>query len=92
MQPAAVAPSGVWAVHWTTPTSLLIGTRKNGVLSLGQSWSFVQPAPPVVVPAEAKPAEEKPAEVKPDAAPPAAAPPAAEKPADTAPTAEKPAE
>ena len=93
MQPAGVAPSGVWAVHWTTPTNLLIGTRKNGVLSLGQSWSFVQPAPPVVVSAAVKPAEEKPAEVKPDAVPPAAVPPAAEvKPADAAPTAEKPAE
>jgi len=91
VQPAGVATSGIWAVYWASPSNLLIGTRKNGVLSLGQSWSFVQPAPPVAKPAEVK-AEPMPAEAKPaDAPAPAAPAPAAPAPAAPVPAAPVPA-
>lgn len=31
--------SGVWALHWASPSELLIGTRKNGLMIASQSWS-----------------------------------------------------
>jgi len=88
-QPAGVSPSGIWAVHWASPSNLLLGTRKNGVLSLGQSWNIVQPAPhveKVEVKAEAEPmpTEAAPAPAEPAPAEPAPAPPAPE-PAPAAP-------
>ncbi len=41
---AGTAPSGIWAVHWASPTSLMIGTRKHGIQSLAQTWSLAAPA------------------------------------------------
>lgn len=46
VQPAATAQSGIWAVHWASPTRLLVGTRKHGVLTLAQTWSFTTPPAP----------------------------------------------
>jgi WD40 repeat protein len=40
IEPSGTAPSGVWAVHWSSPSNLLVGTRKNGIMALTQSWSF----------------------------------------------------
>ncbi len=47
IKPIGVAPSGVWAVDWSSPTSLLVGTRKHGVVGVTQAWAMVPPdAPP----------------------------------------------
>ncbi|TWT52427.1 WD domain, G-beta repeat [Rubripirellula amarantea] len=35
------SPSGVWAVHWNGENELLVGTRKNGVMQIGQSWNWI---------------------------------------------------
>ncbi|MGV3483817.1 MAG: WD40 repeat domain-containing protein [Planctomycetaceae bacterium] len=87
-EPAATAPSGIWAIHWASPTRLLIGTRKHGVVALAQSWSLA--AAPAPKPAAEKPATETPAAEKPADEKPADEKPAAEKPAEAAP-ADKPA-
>jgi len=47
VEPSGIAPSGVWAVQWESPAKLLIGTRKNGIASLTQSWSFATATPAV---------------------------------------------
>lgn len=57
-KPAGMSPSGVWAVSWSGDRELLLGTRKNGVHSLGEAWALSEFVPPK--PAEA-PATEAPA-------------------------------
>jgi len=44
--PAGTAPSGVWALHWSGPSRLMVGTRKNGVMPLEQAWTFAEAAAP----------------------------------------------
>lgn len=40
VKPKGTAPSSVWAVHWVSPETLLIGTRKHAVQSLVQPWTL----------------------------------------------------
>jgi WD40 repeat protein len=40
VEPTGTAPSGIWALQWQSPAKLLLGTRKNGVLALSQSWTL----------------------------------------------------
>ncbi|WP_218933078.1 WD40 repeat domain-containing protein [Roseimaritima multifibrata] len=37
------APSGIWSLHWQNGSELLVGTRKNGLLSIRQSWDWTTP-------------------------------------------------
>ncbi len=85
-KPVGTAASGCWAVHWASPSTLLVGTRKSGVVSLGQTWSFVEPAP-VVSPEAPAPAEPAPAPAEPAPAPAEPAP----APAEPAPAPAEPA-
>lgn len=34
------APSGVWAVRWDSANRLLVGTRKDGIKVVSQSWNW----------------------------------------------------
>ncbi|MEL6106820.1 MAG: hypothetical protein AAFU85_12305 [Planctomycetota bacterium] len=36
------AESGVWALCFSGPGKLLVGTRKNGILTAGQTWTLTQ--------------------------------------------------
>jgi len=38
--PVGKASSGVWSLDWVTPSELVIGTRKDGIMTLRQSWAF----------------------------------------------------
>lgn len=56
------AESGVWSLCFGGPGQLLVGTRKNGIVTAAQSWTF-KPIAVAKKPAEQTPSEEsKPAE------------------------------
>ena len=56
------AESGVWALCFAGPGKLLVGTRKNGILTAGQTWTLTKAAPAPA--AEEESADESEAESK----------------------------
>jgi len=44
ISPVGKASSGVWSLDWVTPSELVVGTRKDGIMTLKQSWAFT-PSP-----------------------------------------------
>jgi len=53
VSPVGSAPSGVWALQWESPAKLLVGTRKNGIVALAQSWAFTAAPEPTAEPTPA---------------------------------------
>lgn len=52
------AESGVWALCFGAPGQMLVGTRKNGVIAAGQSWTFLPAATTNIKEAENQPTVE----------------------------------
>ncbi|MGB7342591.1 MAG: hypothetical protein WBD20_00110 [Pirellulaceae bacterium] len=52
------AKSGVWALCWNGDSQLIAGTRKNGLVTAGQSWKWTE-APKPKEPAAKEPAEKE---------------------------------
>jgi WD40 repeat protein len=87
------AASGVWALCWNGESQLLAGTRKDGIVVAGRSWTWAPPesAHAVAEPAPAEPAPAEPAPAEPAPAEPAPAEPAPAEPAPAEPAPAEPA-
>jgi WD40 repeat protein len=49
------AKSGVWAICWSGDSELLVGTRKDGIVSASRAWKWTEPKP-AAAPAATQPA------------------------------------
>ncbi len=62
------AKSGVWALCWNGDSQLIAGTRKNGLVTAGQSWKWTEAKKPEAKKPDAKkPEAKKPEAKKPEA-------------------------